>query len=1247
MTDALVNVMDLLTAWPSSELFASYALDEELGGSSLRSTKGACSSKPARTFRRGRERLRDDRLDERLQHQQSRRRRWSILPVTATQLPLIAFLIALLASPISAAFVKFENCLDKSVIESKPPKLQFIPLHFYANFNNSDHTHILNLTVYGNVSGSANQVQLPPPNDPQWANTSETLGKIVSVDPAWGTNVATTLLTRVNMLSFTPYSGLTFFCDQLVSGGCPIGPVWNNNSSDLTDLPSFSVAHSFYSAYAFATFQTTFRITAGDTPPTVLGCVSASITPDLGKTIGNTLAFVPLVILVLVGIATVYAGIYSPWGSEDIFSWTTNFGREDDLLRLVTPGFGDCLQYIQFVVLTGSLSLNYPGYYQPVVSKASWSTLMFNKSFISHGNGSRSIADGIYVQSAAYGLEELSQLVGITATKDIWAGMMIWLLSIVALVVIFVQAGFALRWLFRHLSKIQEEDLRRKTMPFTVGNVFRIVYNYFGLPAITLSMFQFVVAGKSPAYTTGLAALFLIILIGFSIWLFILVTSTRPRDHLFDDLPTMLLFGTFYNTYADGAPSFCLIPLLLTFVRGIAIGAVQPSGIAQIVLLAICEVVLILTLHAFRPFQPATSMNAYHTFFALVRLFATLLSVAFVPSLDVSEGPRGWIGYAILLMHGIVLVFGFFLNALQTIAEVAARLLVDGSGDGTGARAGIVKVFGLRQLSKRVDRRFESSRNVTVPETEALGVSEDQKSDQLNERPRSLSGSSAVLLAKRGSDGQTSAGFDTSGGMGQPGHRHAGSVGSAYTPTTPEAGTFSFPPGGTAARSNSLGVSPEPEVLFYRPPRARRGTLPNLGGLSTGGAMGMDNPPGGRSRASWWSQGSGGLEESFGPSASGSGTPNAAYPDYQRYQSDLSGTSYRQSATDYTTREGDSYYHGHDHAPSNLPPRRFGTGPADPTGPVASATGWFKGLFGGKTKDKGKGFEVFRGSRAPPQMTPKAQPIVSDEHGTGHPSIVQSGDFSDGEGVRSGDEEADAGARRADEDDDSSSEYSDIDVGRRSVVAELPPSLPSIDTGGAIELPTRIASRSSSKKSSGGQRPPRVPRKSSKRKSAGLLINEEEADRLRSMQQSPSSPEAPHHRLYDPHRPSPHLHPSTASSSRLPFGSEPSSAGDKRSSVDGDSTTSSIIPPADLSSIDGSGYTGQGRYNSSALTATAPGDQGRPTSMGYVQKFRTSDQIHIVEPGSPLVVDYRGSAAELVGGSRKSAASSERRPSMI
>lgn len=467
--------------------------------------------------------------------------------------------------------------------------------------------------------------------------------------------------------------------------------------TDLSRLPAFSIAHDLYAAYGFTTLTATLRVLSGDAGGPTLACVAAHITPALGTTISRLLTFIPLAVLVVVGFATAFAAILSPWGSADVFNWTSNYGRDEDLLRLVTPGFGDCLQYIQFAVLTGALTLNYPGYYQPVVSQAGWSTLLFNASFVSHGPGAQSLVDGVYVTNGTYGLDRLSQLIGLSTVKDIWAEAVIWLLVIIAAVVIAIQLGFLLRWGYRHLSRTQEQDLRHKNLPFTFGNIIRIVFNYFLLPIVALSMFQLVVAGVRPyaPVATALAAVLLLVLGAFAVWLFRILTTVRPRSYLFDDLRTVLLYGPLYNTYSDDAAIFALIPLFLQFVRGIAIGAVQPSGIAQLVLLAICEVIYLLTLHAFRPFHSPTSMNAFHTFFAFARLVTTLLSVSFVPSLRISEGSKGWIGYVILVIHACVLVVGFLLSALRTIIEVVARLSGAGGDAGTvggAARGGLVKV---------------------------------------------------------------------------------------------------------------------------------------------------------------------------------------------------------------------------------------------------------------------------------------------------------------------------------------------------------------------------------------------------------------------------------------------------------------------------------------------------------------------------------------------------------------------------
>ena len=465
--------------------------------------------------------------------------------------------------------------------------------------------------------------------------------------------------------------------------------------------------HDLGSSYGFASLHTYLHFVDDSTPPNSLGCVTADVTPYLGYSISSLLTFIPLALLVLVGIATASAAIFSPWGTWDVFRWTSNYGRDADQLRLITPGFGDCLQYIQFIVLSGSLNLNYPGFYQPVVSSVSWSALMFNQSFVNSNrsaddHGPFGLVDGLYITNSTQGqgLETMGQLVGYANNRNIWVGMIVWLLVIVAAVIVMIQLGFGGRWVYRLLSDTRQEDLRAKNFPFSAGNAIRIVFNYFMLPLVSLSMYQLVIAGTaitegSSTLPIAFAVITLALLLLFLAWLFRVITRANPRSYLFDDLPTVLLYGPLYNTYSDHAAAFALIPVTLTFVRGIAIGAVQTVGVAQIVLLAICEVILILTLNAFRPFSSPTSMNAYHSIFSAVRLTTILLMVAFVPTLDVDSNPRGWIGYVILLLHGVVLLVGFFLHSLQTLVEVVARLLGAGDDQGAATRGGLVKVSQL------------------------------------------------------------------------------------------------------------------------------------------------------------------------------------------------------------------------------------------------------------------------------------------------------------------------------------------------------------------------------------------------------------------------------------------------------------------------------------------------------------------------------------------------------------------------
>ncbi|KAJ6200500.1 integral membrane protein [Bipolaris maydis] len=1117
----------------------------------------------------------------------SRRRcRRSLLPAITTLSPLVLVLVLASFLPLaSAVFVNFRDCLTHIYLADgkQTPYLRFTPEYVWADFSPE---YRLNFTVYGNVSGQTQVGEYPPLDDDNWKDPNKTFGKLVDLNE--NQRHYTTLFWNNKVVSYSAYSAPPArFCMSVLNTSCPIAPAFSANASQYWTLPAVTVARDFSSSYAFSTWASTMRIVSGNDNATPLGCISANITPDLGKKLADSLRYFPAAILALVGIATVFAATCSPWGTSNVFRSTSNYGRDEDLLRLVTPGFGDCLQYIQFIVLAGSLSLNYPGFFQPAVSQASWSLLLFNQSFISEGSGSQSLIDGIYFVNGTYGLTRLGQYVGMTKDEDIWACMAVFLLVLIACVVSLTQLGFFVRWLVRWLTNTQDGDLTGKNWAFTAGNIVRVIFNYFLLPIIALSLFQLVVSPRSPTYVVVTAVIMLLLVAGVVTWIFWFIFTTRPRAHLFDDLPTVLTYGPLYNTYSDDAAPFAFIPVLLTIVRGIAIGAIQPSGIAQIIVLAICEVILILTLHAFRPFQSNTSMNAYHTFFSIIRLVCVLLSVAFVPSLDVDEAPKGWIGYIILLLHAIVLIFGFFLNALQTIIEVSARL----AGVGGDQRGGLTAVFGKRQLSKRnLHRHARSSLNSNAV---MLAHDENKNIQLMSSRSRSMSASSAVLLNQpydRDSQ-RVSVGFE---GFSQ------GDFGNASPFPGQNAVPFNFLGGGSgqSSRRPTMGAMDAADP-YYRPPRPRKHTMDSITASAPGKAPARSADI---ANAPFSDQFDADTTMPFEGPSRNSGTPAPAYLRLNRDDSD-SNLDRRNITTDYSVRESDFYYGLRGPALSSQPTRKLKTGPADPMGPVSSATGWFKSLnlLGGRKKEKSKGFEVVRSTRIPPQM-------MTVEEDTTSPEIAQ-------EPYRDSPESP---PQPKNAPGSSGVASAAVLSGNRRDSSDTP-TLGPIESFGGIELPSRIGSRSSRITQPPGppSRTPTIPRKNSRR------VASTDSELLQDQLPTTTDVSNTANSRYQHSQQSHHLMPSESGGLpiRLPFGSNDPSP----ERTPGPSAASSIYHHDGTSDLNAPGAIGTGE---------------RPLSTGYVQHHMMKDSVQTDGYGAGSHLE---ASAEIVDRSRSGSTQHSRR----
>ena len=144
--------------------------------------------------------------------------------------PVMLLLLITMASSVQAAFINFANCLDDSILQSNPLRLQFVPMFFSAKYDPSDDPFPLDITVYGNVAGlssSTPKQAYPGPNDPGWANPNVTVGKIVNI--SMSANKYSTLFINLDVLSFTPVNNITEFCPSVTQGTCPLGPVFNVN----------------------------------------------------------------------------------------------------------------------------------------------------------------------------------------------------------------------------------------------------------------------------------------------------------------------------------------------------------------------------------------------------------------------------------------------------------------------------------------------------------------------------------------------------------------------------------------------------------------------------------------------------------------------------------------------------------------------------------------------------------------------------------------------------------------------------------------------------------------------------------------------------------------------------------------------------------------------------------------------------------------------------------------------------------
>lgn len=425
-------------------------------------------------------------------------------------------------------------------------------------------------------------------------------------------------------------------------------------------------------------------------------CIAAHMTPAIPQALSTSLRFVPLAILLFVllvsALRTISAASSLP--QDDDASGITPSPSPSSPVLL--PIVSDCLNFLQFIFLTGGLSLSYPGFYPAAAGHLNWFALFTTvapplPSFVHNIPGYRTtmrnltyngVSDGIYEANGTYGgtvgLEVMTQMVGAPMTADTWLVMVLLIMCIVVALSVFLWAlelarpgkVFGLPMISLGEGAAGSETSRwrlRFALAMRVGNgVLRLLLSYFTLPLVALSTYQINFWGAYGAGHMTLASIILVlILLGFT-WLTVHLPATSLGALVFEtgqwyqqvegDTTSAYITSSEENQ-ARRQGIFVITLFVLNIIRGLAVGGLQRWGVVQLVVLVACEVIMLAAARILRPY-PMLSIGF------MANVLRLMVLICFVPSAFRPSkllGLKSIFAYTALSLYAAALVGIFFL----------------------------------------------------------------------------------------------------------------------------------------------------------------------------------------------------------------------------------------------------------------------------------------------------------------------------------------------------------------------------------------------------------------------------------------------------------------------------------------------------------------------------------------------------------------------------------------------------------
>ena len=430
------------------------------------------------------------------------------------------------------------------------------------------------------------------------------------------------------------------------------------NSPEGTLFSEYEIVYSFGNAHRLQTVvaEISFRSRDG----AELDCVAVKITPEIGKAASVIFTYLPAAVMALVSIAS--------WKThpKDGLGWNSlSEGRAAwSVLGPMWETISDIagyLQYLQFIFLAGSLTLKYPGFYQPIVSQGAWSSLLYWMGPIDHGFTYPGVEDGMYVTNGSYGLEYMSQTLGFPQMPDItidsFINLSILLFSviIISLILCLVMSRFSGGF---HLSSV----------PWNAGYIIiGMALSFSSLPLLSYLSYELILIGYLPNYRIFIVALSMAALVYSN---FLIIRHVQRQKELNDSSSA--------DFSEDGRPAKSpmqpwqhlpqYLPPAIPLFQGIVIGGLQDWGLVQVLLLMGTEIILLLHMATSLRVRLFLSISAWCS---IVRLLTVCLAITFACSPN--ETAKQWVGYIMLCLHGIMIIFGFLPYTLWRLTHAPRR----------------------------------------------------------------------------------------------------------------------------------------------------------------------------------------------------------------------------------------------------------------------------------------------------------------------------------------------------------------------------------------------------------------------------------------------------------------------------------------------------------------------------------------------------------------------------------------------